>query len=342
SFSDHLALVVSIVAGTGTSRRKKFVQRFEEKWATNPDYEKLIQESWRQPVSVGSPMFQLCQKISRCRMALIDWSREVFEVNSLQVNHKLEALEALHTDNHGGRHNHQIKILRDEVNMLLHQDELHWRQRSREVWLATGDKNTRYFHQKAKQCRGKNMVKGLLDSNGVWCEEETRVGAMVVQYFEDIFSASTVSEVENTVRCIPSVVTAAMNRQLLSQFTALEIQQATFQMHPSKAPSPDDMSSFFFQNILAARELLRKGLRWQIGNGQQAHVWEDGWGPTTLHQCSNPMEVQWVADLIDAESGSWDVSILREVFDEDSVQRVQQVVLTDCRKRDYPIWKHDP
>jgi hypothetical protein len=91
------------------------------------------------------------------------------------------------------------------------------------------------------------MVKGLLDSNGVWCEEETRVGAMVVQYFEDIFSASTVLEVENTVRCIPSVVTAAMNRQLLSQFTALEIQQATFQMHPSKAPGPDGMSSFFFQ-----------------------------------------------------------------------------------------------
>lgn len=54
------------------------------------------------------------------------------------------------------------------------------------------------------------------------------------------------------------------------------------------------------------------------------------------------MEVQWVADLIDAESGSWDVSILRKVFDEDSVQRVQQVVLTDCRRRDYPIWKHDP
>ncbi|GMY22458.1 hypothetical protein FCV25MIE_17699 [Fagus crenata] len=282
SVSDHLALVVSIVAGTSIRRIKKFVRRFEEKWATNPDCEKLIQESWRQPVSVGSPMFQLCQKISRCRMALIDWNREVFEVNSLQVNHTLEALEALHTDNHGGRHNHQIKILRDEVNMLLHQDEIHWRQRSREVWLAAGDKNTRYFHQKAKQRRGKNMVKGLLDSNGVWCEEETRVGAMAVQYFEDIFSASTVSEVENTVRCIPSVVTAAMNRQLLSQFTALEIQQATFQMHPSKAP-----------------------------------------------------------DLIDAESGSWDVSILRKVFDEDSVQRVQQVVLTDCRRRDYPIWKHD-
>jgi hypothetical protein len=53
-------------------------------------------------------MFKLCQKISRCRMALVDWSRVAFESIFLQVTHKLEALEVLHVDNHGGRHNHQI------------------------------------------------------------------------------------------------------------------------------------------------------------------------------------------------------------------------------------------
>jgi hypothetical protein len=100
--------------------------------------------------------------------------------------------------------------------------------------------------------------------------------------------------------------------------------------------------SYIWRSILASRDLLRKGLRWQIGNGQQVHVWEDDWGPKPLHQCPNPREVQWVADLIDAESGSWDVSMLREVFDEDSVQRVQQVALTDCRRSDYPVWTLDP
>uniref|UniRef100_A0A2N9H1D8 Reverse transcriptase zinc-binding domain-containing protein n=1 Tax=Fagus sylvatica TaxID=28930 RepID=A0A2N9H1D8_FAGSY len=43
-----------------------------------------------------------------------------------------------------------------------------------------------------------------------------------------------------------------------------------------------------------------------------------------------------------AESGSWDVSMLREVFDEASVQQVQQVELTDCRRSDYPVWTLDP
>jgi hypothetical protein len=49
------------------------------------------------------------------------------------------------------------------------------------------------------------------------------------------------------VRVIDRVVTPDMNCQLLAPFTALEIQQAAFQMHPSKSPGPDGMSSFFFQ-----------------------------------------------------------------------------------------------
>ena len=64
--------------------------------------------------------------------------------------------------------------------MLLHQDELHWRQRSREIWLKAGDRNTKYFHQRAKQRRGKNTIKGILDSQGNWCEDENGIGDIAV------------------------------------------------------------------------------------------------------------------------------------------------------------------
>jgi hypothetical protein len=91
------------------------------------------------------------------------------------------------------------------------------------------------------------MIKGLLDNSGTWCEEETRMGEIVVQYFEEMFLTSPGLKVEDTMSCMPRVVTTNMNRHLLSPFTALEVQQAVFQMHPSKAPGPDGMSSFFFQ-----------------------------------------------------------------------------------------------
>ncbi len=42
SISDHLVVVVSTHLGVGTHRRKKFVRRFKEQWATNPACEKII------------------------------------------------------------------------------------------------------------------------------------------------------------------------------------------------------------------------------------------------------------------------------------------------------------
>lgn len=39
--------------------------------------------------------------------------------------------------------------LYSRLNSLLAQEEAHWKQRSKATWLREGDRNTRYFHQKA-------------------------------------------------------------------------------------------------------------------------------------------------------------------------------------------------
>ncbi len=43
------------------------------------------------------------------------------------------------------------------------------------------------------------------------------------------------------------VVSEETNQRLLQPYTSEEVQAALFQMHPSKAPGSDGMSSFFFQ-----------------------------------------------------------------------------------------------
>ena len=45
------------------------------------------------------------------------------------------------------------------------------------------------------------------------------------------------------------VVTSEMNQRLLQPYTANEVQRALFLMHPSKSPSPDGVSPFFFQKF---------------------------------------------------------------------------------------------
>ena len=78
SYSDHAPIIVHIVEGGPHCRQKRRSRRFEEKWATHPDCEAIIQNAWRQVTPAGSPMFVLCKKIKVCREALFKWSRETF------------------------------------------------------------------------------------------------------------------------------------------------------------------------------------------------------------------------------------------------------------------------
>ena len=49
-----------------------------------------------------------------------------------------------------------------------------WRQKSREVWLKEGDKNTGFFHKMANSHRRKNCL-SKIKVNGTWLTEEQEI-----------------------------------------------------------------------------------------------------------------------------------------------------------------------
>ena len=70
AYFDHIPILITTQSQRQT-RKKKIPQRFEERWATHPDYGNVIQMAWEAKVTPSSPMARLFEKIKKCRFALL-------------------------------------------------------------------------------------------------------------------------------------------------------------------------------------------------------------------------------------------------------------------------------
>jgi hypothetical protein len=64
-----------------------------------------------------------------------------------------------------------------------------WRQRARIQWLAEGDRNTRFFHQKASRRRSKNAITRLARQDGTVTEDVEELKSMTTTFYQNLYSS---------------------------------------------------------------------------------------------------------------------------------------------------------
>ncbi|KAM7269200.1 hypothetical protein ACFE04_024697 [Oxalis oulophora] len=77
-----------------------------------------------------------------------------------------------------------------KLKVLVEQEELKWKQRSKLFWLQNGDLNSRYFHSHASARKRNNSIDGLRAIDGSWVKDRAGMASMVADYFSKIFSDS--------------------------------------------------------------------------------------------------------------------------------------------------------
>ncbi|XP_059071121.1 uncharacterized protein LOC131863720 [Cryptomeria japonica] len=141
----------------------------------------------------------------------------------------------------------KLKLLNLQLSETLAREESYWRQKSRDLWLSEGDRNTKFFHSSSKLKRLRNRISCIIDSNGNNLMDEDDIAAEAVRFFKSLLTAEPVVVDDEFVNSIPPLVSQEDNRMLMAPFSLAELKEIVFSMHPEKASGPDGFTALFFQ-----------------------------------------------------------------------------------------------
>jgi len=244
--SDHHPLLLSCSRNREVKWKKHRSFRYEAGWAKQKEHGELIRRAWFSRPLQGDHWQTIQGNLKRCQKSLQHWVRKegmLTEVKIREVSQKLCDVQM----NESAPNSDEESSLQSELHSLLEQEEIKWKQRAREEWLKSGDRNTKFFHACANQKSRRKQILRIVDKDGRTCSSQGDIEKAFSWYFKDLFFAGDSLEVDRSLVAVERKVTPQMNERLVAEFNMEEITQALSQMDPLKASGPDDFPAVFYQ-----------------------------------------------------------------------------------------------
>ncbi|XP_019163602.1 PREDICTED: uncharacterized protein LOC109159944 [Ipomoea nil] len=137
--------------------------------------------------------------------------------------------------------------LRKELDETLYQEELSWFQRSREEWIKSGDRNTRFYQLATSIKQSHSKIPHLRGVDDLVICEDALLLKHVHDFYLDLYSADNGTSLQNLQHgCFPHLPNEDWHTVNLP-ICVEEVKTALFDMAPCKAPGPDGFTAAFFQ-----------------------------------------------------------------------------------------------
>ncbi|RVW75227.1 LINE-1 reverse transcriptase-like [Vitis vinifera] len=209
--SDHFPILLM----GGGIRRGPTPFRFENMWLKVDGFIDFLRGWWQGIEVRGRASFRLAYKMKVLKHNIKVWNREVFgrlEVNKNSALQQLEYWDGVESERTLTlAEAEQKKQAKDAFHHWVLLEEVHWRQKSRELWLKEGDRNTGYFHRMANAYRRNNSMDRIMINGELLTEDQEEADGLEVP------------------------------------FSVEEIHSALMEMGGDKAPGPDGFSVAFWQ-----------------------------------------------------------------------------------------------
>lgn len=250
NFSYHRPIFLNFGSSYRVARDRNRGFRFEPFWLKENDISEVIKSAWVDKRPPRNPK-ELRVKLHWCASKLVGWSKERFGSLRKSIDDKQKLIESLYARSNEHSVIDQIKRLEWDLEGLLEREEVYWRQRTRADWLTAGDRNSKFFHNRATIRKKKNSIHRLVDNNGEVQESEEGIARIIGSYYASLFQSSNPStiDISKATETIENRLDNSMQLSLEADFSAEEVKMAVFDMNPTKALGQDGFQAIFFQKF---------------------------------------------------------------------------------------------
>ncbi|XP_075663408.1 uncharacterized protein LOC142632996 [Castanea sativa] len=163
--------------------------RFEAMWTKDETSREVVDKAWQLQVE-GSQGFKLARKQTNTKNELKKWNKEHFG----NVRERIKVLEKKIEEVQGAeptKENLELEVaLSLELDDWLVKESLKWQQKSREIWLKEGDRNSRFFLLTTLVRRRRNFISDIKQEDSSWISGREAIQEYFKANFQSLYQSS--------------------------------------------------------------------------------------------------------------------------------------------------------